>query len=109
MKKGKIRIISIPRGKGRLPYNFEMQHRDDGGIQVTRLSAYDATEYHWALKSAGQKHWRIIRDGYTVSTVGAFLDGKPARSTDPLSPEQIAYFLIQADEEANLKPHVCYD
>ena len=109
MKKGKIHIFSIPRGKGRLPYNFEIQHRDDGSIQVTRISAYDKTEYHWALKSADQNHWRIIRNGRTVSTVGAFLEGKPARSTDPLSPEQIAYFLIQADDEANLKPQICYD
>ena len=81
----------------------------DGTLQVTRISPYDETEYHWALKSPGRNHWCIIRNGRTVSTVGAFICGKPDAVAEPLSSEQIAYFLIKADMKAHLEPRICYN
>ena len=109
MKTISTRFFEIPRGEHRVPYKFSVHTGEDGSVQVSRCSAYDETEYHWASKSAGQNHWRIIRNGRTVSTVGAFLKGKPARSTDPLTPEQISYFLIKADQDAHLEPRICHN
>jgi len=109
MKTISTRFFEIPRGEHSVPYKFSVHTGEDGSVQVSRCSAYDETEYHWASKSAGKKHWRIIRNGRTVSTVGAFLKDKPAGSTEQLSPEQIAYFLIQADQDAHLEPRICHN
>ena len=109
MKDTMFRTFEIPRTNGRIPFKFAVRIRDDGGTQVTRISPYDETEYHWALKSAGQNHWRIIRKGHTVSTISAFLGGKPDETAEPLSPEQIAYFLIEADQKANPEPRICHN
>jgi len=73
------------------------------------INPYDETEYHWALKSPGRNHWKIIRNGHAVSTVGAFIGGKPDETAEPLSPEQIAYFLIEADMKAHLEPSICHN
>ena len=59
------------------------------------------------MKSPGRNHWRIIRSGHTVSTVGAFISGKRDAVAEPLSSEQIAYFLIEADMKAHLEPRIC--
>ena len=109
MKDTEIRTIEIPRGDGKLPFKFSVHTDAAGRIQVSRISPYDETEYHWALKSAGQNHWRIVRNGHTVSTVGAFQHGKPDKTADPLTPEQITYFLIQADLKAHLEPRIRHD
>lgn len=109
MQDTKFHTFEIPRSNGGLPFKFAVHAEDDGRIQVTRISPYDETDYHWALKSAGQKHWCIIRSGRVVSTVGAFQRGKPDDSAEPLTPEQIAYFLIEADQKANLKPRICHN
>ena len=109
MKNTDYRTFTLDRGPGRTPFKFAVQTRQDGALQVTRISPYDETEYHWALKSAGRNHWRIIRNGHTVSTVGAFIGGKPDEASEALSPEQIAYFLIEADQKANLEPRICHN
>lgn len=109
MKDTKFRTFEIPRANGRIPFKFAVRIRDDGGIQVTRVSPYDETEYHWALKSVGQNFWSILRNGRKVSTIGSFIGGKPDETAEPLSPEQIAYFLIEADQKANLEPRICHN
>ena len=107
MKDISFRTFEIPRANGCAPFKFAVHTLADGIVQVTRNSPYDETEYHWALKSPGLNHWRIIRNGHTVSTVGTFIGGKPDEAAEPLSPEQIAYFLIEADMKARLEPRVC--
>ena len=107
MKNTNFRIFTIPRANGCAPFKFAVHTLADGAVQVTRISPYDETEYHWASKSPGRNHWRIIRNGHTVSTVGAFIGGKPDETAEPLTPEQIAYFLIEADIKAHLEPCAC--
>ena len=109
MKNTSFRTFEIPRANGCAPLKFAMHTLADGAVQVTRISPYDETEYHWALKSPGRNHWRIIRSGGTVSTVGAFIGGKPDESTKPLSPKQIAYFLIETDMKAHLEHSIRYN
>jgi len=107
MKNTSFRVFTIPRANGCTPFKFAVHTLSDGTVQVTRISPYDETEYHWALKSPGRNHWRIIRNGHTVSTVSAFSGSKPDEAAEPLSPEQIAYFLIDADMKAHLESCVC--
>ena len=102
-----FRTFIIPRADGRTPFKFAVHILADGTVQVTRISPYDETEYHWASKSSERNHWHIIRNGHTVSTVGAFISGKSDETAEPLSPEQIAYFLIEADMKAHLEPSIC--
>ena len=109
MKDTKFRTFEIPCADGRIPFKFAVRIRDDGGTQVTHISPYDETEYHWALKSAGRNFWSIIRNGHKVSTIGTFIATKPDETAEPLSPEQIAYFLIDADRKANLEPRICHN
>ena len=107
MRNTSFRTFEIPRANGCAPFRFAVHTLTDGAVQVTRISPYDETEYHWALKSPGRNHWRIIRNGRTVSTVGAFISGKHDESAEPLTPEQIAYFLIEADMKAHFQPCPC--
>ena len=86
---------------------FSVKEFSDGRTYVESIHPYDETEYHWASKSPGRNHWRIIRNGYTISTVGAFIGGKSDETAEPLSPEQIAYFLIEADMKAHLEANAC--
>ena len=107
MKNTNFRTFTIPRADGHIPFKFAVHTLADGTVQVTRISHYDETEYHWASKSPGHNHWRIIRNGHTVSKVGAFIGGKPDETAKPLNPEQIAYFLIEADMKTHLEPRIC--
>jgi len=107
MKNASFRTFTIPRANGCAPFKFAVHTLADSTVQVTRISPYDETDYHWASKSPGRNHWRIIRNSHTVSTVGAFIGGKPDESTEPLIPEQIAYFLIEADMKAHIEPRIC--
>ena len=109
MKNTSFRTFEIPRANGCAPFKFAVHTLADGTVQVTRISPYDEAEYHWALKSPGRNHWRIIRNGCTVSTVGAFIGDKPDETAEPLSPEQIAYFLIETDMKAHLEPSICHN
>ena len=109
MKNTSFRVFTIPRANGCTPFKFAVHTLSDGTVQVTRISPYDETEYHWALKSPGRNHWRIIRSGRTVSTVGAFIGGKPDKAAESLSPEQIAYFIIESDMKAHLESCVCHN
>lgn len=109
MKNTSFRIFTIPRANGCAPFKFAVHTLADGTVQVTRISPYDETEYHLALKSPGRNHWCIIRNGRTVSTVGAFISGTPYTDAEPLSPEQIAYFLIETDMKAHLEPSICHN
>ena len=76
MKNTSFRTFTIPRSDGCVPFKFAVHILSDGAVQVTRISPYDETEYHWALKSPGRNHWRIIHNGRTVSTVGAIISGQ---------------------------------
>ena len=109
MKNTSFRTFTIPCTGDRAPFKFAVHTLADSTVQVTRMSPYDETEYHWASKSPGRNHWRIIRNRRTVSTVGTFIGGKPDESAEPLSPEQIAYFLIEADMKAHLDPCACHN
>lgn len=109
MKDTKYRTFEIPRANGRIPFKFAVHTLKDGAVQVTRISPYDETEYHWASKSAGRNFWSIIRNGRKVSTIGSFIGGETNEASESLSPEQIAYFLIDADQKANLKPSICHN
>ncbi len=109
MKDTSFRTFTIPRAGGLTPFKFAVHTPADGTVQVTRISPYDETEYHWASKSPERNHWRIIRNGHTVSTVGAFIGGKPDEFAEPLIPEQIAYFLIEADMKAHLEPRIFHN
>ena len=109
MKDTKFRTFEIPRANGCIPFKFAVHTLADGAVQVTRISPYDETEYHWASKSAGRNFWSIIRNGHKVSTIGPFIGGKPDEASESLSPEQIAYFLIEADQKANLEPRICHN
>lgn len=109
MKDTSFRTFTVLRADGRAPFKFAVHTLADSTVQVTRISPYDETVYHWASKSPGRNHWRIIRNGCTVSTVGAFISGKPDEAAEPLSPEQIAYFLIEADMKVHLEPYICHN
>ena len=109
MRNTSFRTFTIPRANDHVPFKFAVHILADGAVQVTRISPYDETEYHWALKSPGRNHWSIICNGRTVSTVGAFIGGKPDAVAEPLSPEQIAYFLIEADMRAHLDLCACHN
>ena len=109
MKNTSFRTFTIPRANGCAPFKFAVHTLADGTVHVTRISPYDETEYHWALKSPGRNHWRIIRNGRTVSIVGAFIGGEPDEAAEPLSPEQIAYFIIESDMKAHLESCVCHN
>ena len=71
MKDTSFRTFTIPRADGHIPFKFAVHTLADGTVQVTRISPYDETEYHWASKSAGRAVWRIIRDRRIVSRAGA--------------------------------------
>lgn len=107
MRDTSFKTFTIPRANGCTSFKFAVHILADGAVQVTRISPYDETEYHWALKSPGCNHWRIIHNGRTVSTVGAFIGGKPDETAEPINAEQIAYFLLEADMKAHLEPHTC--
>lgn len=109
MKDTGFRTFTVPRANGCAPFKFAVHTLTDGAVQVTRISPYDETEYHWALKSPGRNHWKIIRNGHTISTVGDFSSGKPDEAAEPLIPEQIAYFLIETDLKAHLEPRICHN
>ena len=109
MKNTNFRTFEILRANGCAPFKFAVHTLADGTVQITRISPYDETEHHWALKSPRRNHWRIIRSGRTVSTVGAFIGSKPDETAEPLSPEQIAYFLIETDMKAHLEPSICHN
>ena len=58
MKDTSFRTFEIPRADGRTPFKFAVHTLSDGTVQVTRISPYDETEYHWASKSPDRNHWR---------------------------------------------------
>ena len=84
-------------GRPILP-EFWVNELEDGSVQVSSIHPYDETRYHWASKSAGQGHWSIIRNGQVVSTIGRVVDG-----SRPLTPEEVAPFLLLEDKKAQLK------
>ena len=104
MKIAKSYSFEIPRGNGKIPFKFMVHEHEDGTVDVSSIHPYDETEYHWARKSAGKNFWRINLEGRHVSTISAFVGNEPDHAAEPLSPQQIAYFLIKADEDAQLKP-----
>ena len=53
MKDTSFRTFTIPRSNGCTPFKFAVHTLADDAVQVTRISPYDETEYHWALKSPG--------------------------------------------------------
>ena len=62
-----------------------------GAVQVTRISPYDETEYHWALRSPTTGWWLVRRSGTGITIL-------PARLTE----EQVAAELLNLDRAAHL-------
>ena len=85
MKDTNTRTFTVDRGEGRAPFKFAVHTRADGAIQVTRISPYDETEYHWALKSAGRNFWSLLRSGRKVSTSSATSTPTGIRAAIPLA------------------------
>ena len=54
MKDTGLRTFTVPRANGCAPFKFAVHTLTDGAVQVTRISPYDETEYHWALNSPFQ-------------------------------------------------------
>ena len=48
---------------------YMLQNREDGNQQLTRITPYDETNYHWALSSHGGIKWQIILDKKVVDTM----------------------------------------
>lgn len=53
MKDTSFRTFTIPRTNSCAPFKFAVHILANGAVQVTRISPYDETEYHWASKSPG--------------------------------------------------------
>ena len=49
-------------------YRFAVHEHEDGAMQITRISPYDETEYHWASKSA----WRFSTASCTEDIFPSF-------------------------------------
>ena len=74
------------------------------GMQLTRISPYDMTEYHWARQTEDGSEWKIISpSGKHVAT---FTPGNPA--PEPLRNlyTEVAKRLVNFDVAANLVPHI---
>ena len=90
MKPKHIRAFYIGRQR------FHVTDRGDGRLQVSSIHPHDETDYHWAFQ-ASKSCWHICREGRKVSVV-ASMDGSE------ITPETVAQFLLQADNDAQLKP-----
>ena len=90
MKPEHIRAFYIGRQR------FHVTDRGDGILQVSSIHPYDETDYHWAFQ-ASKSCWHICREGRKVSVV-ASMDGSE------ITLETVAQFLLQADNDAQLKP-----
>ena len=79
---------------------FHVTDRGGGTLQVSSIHPYDETDYHWAYQ-ASKSCWHICREGGKVSVVVSVvvsMDGSE------ITPETVAQFLLQADNDAQLKP-----
>lgn len=75
---------------------FHVTDRGDGTLQVSSIHPYDETEYHWA-QQASKSCWHIYRTG-GKRRVLCSIDG------DEITPEAVAQYLLQLDQEEQLKP-----
>lgn len=75
---------------------FHVTDRGDGTLQVSGIHPYDETEYHWA-QQASKSCWHIYRTG-GKRRVLCSIDG------DEITPEAVAQYLLQLDQEEQLKP-----
>ena len=76
---------------------FRVTETDNGLAMITSIHPYDETEYHWA-RQVSKSTWHIIRNGLRVlPSFECAYTGKDAHS-------QIEMILLQADEDAHLKP-----
>ena len=98
MKNTCFRTFIIPRADGRVPFKFAVHTLADSTVQVTRISPYDETEYHWAYHPGTEDaYWGIYREGNFVARSRDFYDGAE------VTPEQIAEELLNCDEAAKLE------
>lgn len=76
---------------------FRVTETDNGLVMISSIHPYDETEYHWA-RQVSESTWHIIRNGRRVfPPFECFLTGRDAQ-------EQIEMLLLQADEDAHLRP-----
>ena len=75
---------------------FHVTDRGDGTLQVSSIHPYDETDYHWA-QQASKSCWHIYRTG-GKRRVLCSIDG------DEITPEAVAQYLLQLDQEEQLKP-----
>ena len=109
MREINYRTFEIEHPGRRVPFMFAVRTRADGILQITRISPYDETDYHWAMKSPDCRIWHVIRNGRIVSTIRAFRDSRLGKIVRAYTPEEVAHFLIEADRKANLTPRFCCD
>lgn len=73
------------------------------GMQLTRISPYDMTEYHWA-RQIDTHTWKIISpSGKQVAT---FIWDNPASESLRNLYTEVAKRLVNFDVAANLVPHI---
>lgn len=75
----------------------------DNQIQVSRISPYDDTNYHFARYSDDHFEWRIIspKSHRAIKTIRDEFDN--------VSSEDIAEMLIEYDEAAHLEPRILHN
>lgn len=89
---------------------FSLHELENGGLQVSRISPYDETEYHWAFKRPeGCGVWGIAREGKVVGEFFPSLDDEDfeydyERFDSEL--DQVACRLLTLDRKLGLKPRV---
>lgn len=74
------------------------------GMQISRISPYDNTEYHWARQTEDGSEWKIISpSGKHVAT---FTPGNPAPKSLRSLYAEVAKRLVNFDAASNLTPHI---
>lgn len=73
------------------------------GMQLTRISPYDMTEYHWA-RQTGTHTWNIVSPSCKI--VEEFTTGGLASDSLRDHYAMVAERLTQLDVAANLVPHI---
>ena len=92
---------SFPVGNHR--YFVQYSNRTKG-MQISRIAAYDMTEYHWARQTSDGSEWKIISPaGKHIAT---FTPGNPAPESLRNLYTEVAKRLVNCDAAANLVPRI---
>ena len=69
----------------------------NGAVYVTSIHPYDDAEYHYARKFLTSTAWGICLNGKLQRMV-------ESRDGSEITPQQIARWLLKADQDANAQP-----